>query len=752
MNEIQLLLQQLVDKVVRNEEKSRPKIEDLCKLKIRHVTTETIYQNEDPSEIAVSESFDDALKIIGQFCINAGVKRCSPYRKGIIVKVGKINHREIIHWYRRSERYIFQNKTKTCSDDTHLEGIPFISFGGNIYSCQFNETNEMTGELKLGESVVLRKIATFPTFKVKSNTESEMNDKEALLREQLKNNSKSVDRKLAYLISFPRDIRRKSLHIDGDVSSLITLLKLKSAVLFPSILTKVEDLILQDLSYHQIDQYIRNEMFDQKTPPAKTDQRYYPDFSRLTDIRRVMLSANTLKMEDIDHLDKSFQELKEKKNAEIYFKVYQHQPPSPNLNGYKRPQNDSSFNQENSVDLSVNIPPLPGTSRCNKSTVPNSVCAENEGKKRRKKPNPKYQIPAYPNYQLQANRKYQRESRKRTKINTLLLQSDRIPLLKNAPYKHKRPPLKPPIWDSPIQRFLLFHQSQSQQYLLNRYGSFVYITEVQPKSIGYKAANGVATFLIYVRTNVDCQVVGTILCNKYNDHAQVLKEALTEFKEINEFWRPKYLMIDPSDAMVNSVGEVFPGVDYYFNSNSCIQEWEKKLKDSPSDVTEQFETIIEMMKDLQTSPLEEIGILLTRTVRMVKSVNFPRYHFWISQRKKWASCYFPMDLSFFLRDDWLCKTTEKYELQLRNYSRKNSSGLVRLMENIITQMADSQYKRYVLINQELNDSGLKIVKENPSLNDQYGLPLHMMTHCAPIVKRLNSGHSSKKRLVLLIRE
>ena len=54
-------------------------------------------------------------------------------------------------------------------------------------------------------------------------------------------------------------------------------------------------------------------------------------------------------------------------------------------------------------------------------------------------------------------------------------------------------------------------------------------------------------------------MVGTILCNKYNDHAKVLKEALTEFKEINEFWKPKYLVIDPSEAMESVVKEIFPG-------------------------------------------------------------------------------------------------------------------------------------------------------------------------------------------------
>ena len=106
----------------------------------------------------------------------------------------------------------------------------------------------------------------------------------------------------------------------------------------------------------------------------------------------------------------------------------------------------------------------------------------------------------------------------------------------------------------------LFHQSKSQQYLLNKYGSFVFLTEVKPKQQDGIWAIAVSLFLICVRTNVDCQVVGTILTNKYNDHTKVLKEALTEFKEINNLWKPKYFMIDPSGAMANVVEELFPGI------------------------------------------------------------------------------------------------------------------------------------------------------------------------------------------------
>ena len=100
--------------------------------------------------------------------------------------------------------------------------------------------------------------------------------------------------------------------------------------------------------------------------------------------------------------------------------------------------------------------------------------------------------------------------------------------------------------------FYFLHQNQQQQYLINKYGHILHLFKITSNSM-------LSLFLLCSRTNVDYQVVGTILCNKYNDHTNVLKEALVEFKEINEFWKPKYLMIDPDESILSAVNNVFPG-------------------------------------------------------------------------------------------------------------------------------------------------------------------------------------------------
>ena len=106
---------------------------------------------------------------------------------------------------------------------------------------------------------------------------------------------------------------------------------------------------------------------------------------------------------------------------------------------------------------------------------------------------------------------------------------------------------------------LFFYQSPVQQILLNRYGSTVYIAEiVQPSELGSRVAV-VAIYLMVVRTNVDYQVVGTIVVNKYSK--ENVKKALVKCKEVNDSWSPKYFMVDKDDEhLLLPITELFPGL------------------------------------------------------------------------------------------------------------------------------------------------------------------------------------------------
>ena len=108
-----------------------------------------------------------------------------------------------------------------------------------------------------------------------------------------------------------------------------------------------------------------------------------------------------------------------------------------------------------------------------------------------------------------------------------------------------------------LQKLIFFYQSPNQQNLLMRYGSTVYLTEVQPSEPGSRAYT-VSMYLLAVRTNVDHQVVGTILVEKYSKGDGV-KEALLKCKEVNSSWTPKYFMVDKVESLSNAIVENFPG-------------------------------------------------------------------------------------------------------------------------------------------------------------------------------------------------
>ena len=113
--------------------------------------------------------------------------------------------------------------------------------------------------------------------------------------------------------------------------------------------------------------------------------------------------------------------------------------------------------------------------------------------------------------------------------------------------------------DQNYQNIFLLHQTRNQQFLLNKYGSLIFFAEINLRS---RAKIAISLFLICVRTNVDYQVVATVLCNKCNDQSKALKvkEAIMNFKRINTLWKPKYIVIDPSDSLVTAVTAAFSGI------------------------------------------------------------------------------------------------------------------------------------------------------------------------------------------------
>ena len=279
------------------------------------------------------------------------------------------------------------------------------------------------------------------------------------------------------------------------------------------VLHKVQNLMLQDHSFsvikEKVKQYVIGNKFYKETPPDTNDKRYYPGTNRLKGIKDSVFKMYFLRASQLERLEKHFKKMKEDFGAKISFKI--EEPPKfqpttkrktskqlaqkKKINGEQSLQNVANLNDDDQLESDEAMEIISSTQTTSSGDGIDDSLTEVT-------------------------------SKRRVSLKT--------------------------------QKVYLFYQSKCQQSLLNRYGSYIYISEIKTQNIGYRTV-GFALFLICVRTNVDCQVVGTILCNKYNDHKKVLKEALTEFKEINEFWKPKYLMIDPSEAKVSVVKELFPG-------------------------------------------------------------------------------------------------------------------------------------------------------------------------------------------------
>ena len=108
-------------------------------------------------------------------------------------------------------------------------------------------------------------------------------------------------------------------------------------------------------------------------------------------------------------------------------------------------------------------------------------------------------------------------------------------------------------------KLLFCHQSQEQERLLNMYGSLLVVDKVHLKA----KLSAVPVFL-YVRTNVDFQLVGEFILEK--DDTEGLEEGLKRIQEWNPGWKPEYFIMDVDEKMMEVVKNVFPGL----YSNWCM--------------------------------------------------------------------------------------------------------------------------------------------------------------------------------------
>ena len=105
--------------------------------------------------------------------------------------------------------------------------------------------------------------------------------------------------------------------------------------------------------------------------------------------------------------------------------------------------------------------------------------------------------------------------------------------------------------------FMFACQSSWQQRMLQKYGTTVFVAEVRPNA----SANRALTFNMYVlmvQTNVDYQVVGSLLYSKIHN-AFTMGDCLQHFASSNLQWTPKYFVVDVGEEISSALEAVFPG-------------------------------------------------------------------------------------------------------------------------------------------------------------------------------------------------
>ena len=108
-----------------------------------------------------------------------------------------------------------------------------------------------------------------------------------------------------------------------------------------------------------------------------------------------------------------------------------------------------------------------------------------------------------------------------------------------------------------VHSFVFCHQTSQQQRLIKRYSNVAYLVEIET----ILTTKRILTYRMYalvVQTNVDFQVVCIIIVSKQRKEGLV--EGLTLFREWNNTWNPKYLLVDFSDAIFDAVLRIFPGM------------------------------------------------------------------------------------------------------------------------------------------------------------------------------------------------
>ena len=162
---------------------------------------------------------------------------------------------------------------------------------------------------------------------------------------------------------------------------------------------------------------------------------------------------------------------------------------------------------------------------------------------------------------------------------------------------------------------LWIHQEKWQQELLTKYGNDISLMDATYKTTKYE----LPLFFISVRTNVGYSTVAQFITQ--NETAQDIQEALEVLKTWNPSWKPKFFMLDYSEAEIAAIEtymhlfsfrklfvtleNAFPGIQTYLFDFHREQCWEQWVRDQKHEVSpEDGEKSLELLHACAHAPLQ----------------------------------------------------------------------------------------------------------------------------------------------------
>lgn len=287
-----------------------------------------------------------------------------------------------------------------------------------------------------------------------------------------------------------------------------------------------------------------------------------------------------------------------------------------------------------------------------------------------------------------------------------------------------------------VHSFVFCHQTSHQQRLIKRYSNVAYLVEIEP----ILTPKRILTYKMYglvVQTNVDFQVVGIIICSKQRKDG--LLEGLTLFREWNNTWNPKYLLVDFSDVIFDAVLRVFPDSNYFLNPTSCENKWLEFVQTPSNNVREHAEEILTYLKNMQYSLTEDslsIAAALLEGSEVWQKGEKLRTWFqtsWLHLAKKWVFGYRTEDLII----------TQHLKLSINDclhvykdalHQSAKLNGFIELLEKITIIISDTEYNKYIQRNNEHYNFYTQFRRKCYFSESMHGVPVTMLPYIEGICK------------------